>query len=57
MTEIQKPKREYDLEERTFQFAKAGHWILQFEIYLKFGAWYLEFRQLVLLYWCFAIKY
>ena len=23
MTEIQKPKREYDLEERTFQFAKA----------------------------------
>ena len=23
MTEIQNPKREYDLEERTFQFAKA----------------------------------
>ena len=23
MSEIQKPKREYDLEERTFQFAKA----------------------------------
>jgi len=23
MTKIQNPKREYDLEERTFQFAKA----------------------------------
>jgi hypothetical protein len=36
MTEIQNHKPVYDLEERTFLC--FGHWVLEFEIYLLFGA-------------------
>ncbi|CAB1082357.1 hypothetical protein D1AOALGA4SA_9982 [Olavius algarvensis Delta 1 endosymbiont] len=37
MTEIQNPKPVYDLEDRKYQIC-FGHWILDFGIYLKFGA-------------------
>ena len=45
MTEIRNSKRVYDLEDMTVQIC-FGHWILEFEIYLKFGIWDLGFRIL-----------
>ena len=44
MTEIQNSKQVYDLEDMTVQIC-LGHWILEFEIYLKFGIWDLGFYQ------------
>ena len=41
MAKIQNSKPVYDLEERTTQW--CGHWILEFGIYLYFGAWNLKF--------------
>ena len=44
MTEIQNSKGVYDFEEMTVQIC-FGHWVLEFEIYLEFGAWGLWFYQ------------
>jgi hypothetical protein len=41
MTKIQNSKLTYDHEERTPQ--SFGHCLLEFEIYLGFGAWNLGF--------------
>ena len=58
MTEIQNPKREYDLEERTFQFTKPVLVIeycnLRFICDLVLGIW--NFSGLMLVYWNFAIQ-
>ncbi|CAB1085588.1 hypothetical protein D1AOALGA4SA_13075 [Olavius algarvensis Delta 1 endosymbiont] len=41
MTEIPKTQPMHNIERR--KFSCFGHWVLGFEIYLYFGAWYLEF--------------
>jgi hypothetical protein len=47
MTEIRNPKLLHHLKRREFQTC-FGHWILEFVIYLRFGAWDLLFEKLVL---------
>jgi hypothetical protein len=46
MTEIRNPKPLHHLKIREFQTC-FGHWILEFVIYLRFGAWDLLFEKLV----------
>jgi len=42
MTEIKNSKRVHDLQEETFQTC-LGHWTVEFEICLQFGACVLVF--------------
>jgi hypothetical protein len=44
MTEIQNPKPLHHLKLGEFQTC-FGHWILEFVIYLRFGAWSLGFHK------------
>jgi len=44
MTEIRNPKPVYNPKIREFQTC-FGHWILEFVIYLRFGAWSLGFHK------------
>jgi hypothetical protein len=45
--QFQNPKPLHHLKIREFQTC-FGHWILEFVIYLRFGAWDLLFEKLVL---------
>ena len=44
MTKIRNPKPLHHLKIREFQTC-FGHWILEFVIYLRFGAWSLGFPK------------